>query len=393
MKKIVNFIKYNNAFTIIVALVMFSTAGAFANEKSREAIVGKTVVTRIGMDNIRIISADLDSFDIGLKIKSVKEDDKFYYVNFDYNAIDAKDGVWQTVKKEKNINVSKVRLGDTDLGLYLAEELKQLTEREMSYMKEVQSIEKSKGAQKQVESVEYTGLKGLVFDDETKEIAGYNPVKEKENQKAEVVGVFNPSPKNEEEKKTEKGEDEKVVRQVTVVKEMVSKETIMQMVKEALAQEQASEVSASSASSLPALPTGQAGGEAGSSQSSSETSAGQASSEQASSVSSEAASSSSSSESSSSSSEQSASSESSSLPSSETSAGQASSESSSSSSAEASASLLAEESGSSSLPAGEASSSISESSVSSESSEASSEASSSSSAESSSGESSSGVAI
>ena len=250
MKKIIQFIKYNNAFVIILGLIFASAAGALANEKSREAIVGKTIVTRIGMDNTRIISADLNNFDIGLKIKSVKEDGEFYYVNFDYNAIDAKDGVWQTVKKEKNINVSKIRLGDMDLGLYLAEELKQLTEREMAYMKEVQSIEKNKGAQKQVESVEYTGLKGLVFNDETKEIVGYNPVKEeKESQKAEVLGVFNPSVKTEEEKKMEKDEEEKIVQQVTVVKEMVSKETIMEMVKEALAQEQASEISASSASS------------------------------------------------------------------------------------------------------------------------------------------------
>jgi len=268
MKKIIQFIKYNNAFTIIFALVMFSAAGAFANETSREAIVGKTIVTRIGMDNARIISADLENFEMGLKIKSVKEDGEFYYVNFDYNAIDAKDGVWQTVKKEKNINVSKIRLGDMDLGLYLAEELKQLTSQEMAYMKEVQGIEKNKGAQKQVESVEYTGLKGLVFNDETKEIDGYNPVKEKENQKAEVVGVFNPSSgeEDEESKQTDEGEG-KTSPQVTVVKEVISKETIMQMVKEALAQEQASEVSASSASSLPALPTGQAGGEAGSSSS------------------------------------------------------------------------------------------------------------------------------
>src|SRR3989339_26967 len=268
MKKIIQFIKYNNAFTIIFALVMFSAAGAFANETSREAIVGKTIVTRIGMDNARIISADLENFEMGLKIKSVKEDGEFYYVNFDYNAIDAKDGVWQTVKKEKNINVSKIRLGDMDLGLYLAEELKQLTSQEMAYMKEVQGIEKNKGAQKQVESVEYTGLKGLVFNDETKEIAGYNPVKEKENQKAEVFGVFNPSAgeEDEESKQTDEGEG-KTSPQVTVVKEVISKETIMQMVKEALAQEQASEISASSASSLPALPTGQAGGEAGSSRS------------------------------------------------------------------------------------------------------------------------------
>jgi len=350
MKNIINFIKYNNGFVIILGLIFASAAGAFANEKSREAIVGKTIVTRIGMDNTRIISADLENFDMGLKIKSVKEDGEFYYVNFDYNAIDAKDGVWQTVKKEKNINVSKIRLGDMDLGLYLAEELKQLTSQEMAYMKEVQGIEKNKGARKQVESVEYTGLKGLVFNDETKEIAGYNPVKEKENQKAEVIGVFNPSSKTEEEKKSEKGEEEKIVQQVTVVKEMVSKETIMQMVKEALAQEQVSEVSASSASSLPA-------GEAGSSSQSSEAS--------------------------SASSEQSSSSEASSQPSSETTAGQAnsssSSESSSSSSETASSSSSSESASSSSLPAlptgqaggeagssSEASSSSSESSVSSE---------------------------
>ena len=241
MQKIIQFIKYNNAFVIILGLIFASAGGVFANEKSREAIVGKTIVTRIGMDNTRIISADLNNFDIGLKIKSVKEDDKFYYVNFDYNAIDAKDGVWQTVKKEKNINVSKARLGDSDLGLYLAEELKQLTEREMAYMKEVQEIEKNKGAQKQVESVEYTGLKGLVFNDETKEIAGYNPVKEKENQKAEVVGVFNPSSGEEDEENDQTDEGEgKISPQVTVVKEVISKETIMQMVKEALAKEKGS---------------------------------------------------------------------------------------------------------------------------------------------------------
>ena len=370
MKKIIHFIKYNNAFTIILALVMFSAAGALANETSREAIVGKTVVTRTGMDNTGIISADLDGFNMGLKIKSAREDDKFYYVNFDYNAIDAKDGVWQTVKKEKNINVSKIRLGDMDLGLYLAEELKQLTEREMAYMKEVQSIEKNKGAQKQVESVEYTGLKGLVFNDETKEIAGYNPVKEKENQKAEVVGVFNPSPKAEEEKKMEKEKEEKTVQQVTVVKEMVSKETIMEMVKEALAQEQASEISASSAS-----------------QPSSETSAGQArssSSSESSSSSSETASSSSSSNSEQSSSSLSSSSESSAATSSSSSSEASSSsitESSSSSESsvsfsessnsysESSSSLPAEQTGSSSESSSSSSEAVSSSSSLSESSE------------------------
>ena len=236
MKKIIQFIKYNNAFTIIISLIMFSSAGAFASEKVRNTVIGQTIITKKGTDNTQIISANLANFDMGLKIKSVKEDTQFYYVNFDYNAIDAKDGVWQSVVKEKNLNVSKSRLGDMDLGVYLAEELKQLTDREMAYMKEVQGIEKSKGERRQVESVEYTGLKGLVFNNETKELVGYEPVKEEEDQKAEVFGVFNPSREAEEEKISEK-EEEKIVPQITVVKEIVSKETIMQMVKEALAQE------------------------------------------------------------------------------------------------------------------------------------------------------------
>jgi len=382
MKKIIQFIKYNNAFVIILGLIFASAAGALANETSREAIVGKTIVTRIGMDNARIISADLENFEMGLKIKSVKEDGEFYYVNFDYNAIDAKDGVWQTVKKEKNINVSKIRLGDMDLGLYLAEELKQLTSQEMAYMKEVQGIEKNKGAQKQVESVEYTGLKGLVFNDETKEIDGYNPVKEKENQKAEVVGVFNPSSgeEDEESKQTDEGEG-KTSPQVTVVKEVISKETIMQMVKEALAQEQASEVSASSAvfvssSSVSSSEAPSQSSSESSSQPSSETAAGQASpifSSESSSSSSETASSSSSSESASSSSL-------SALP-----TGQAGGEAGSSSEASSESSVSSESSSSIS--------SSSESSYQVESSSSSSEASSSSSAESSSSESSSSVAI
>ena len=56
MKKLVQFIKYNNAFTIIISLVMFSTAGAFANENVRETVIGQTIITKQGTDNTQIIS-------------------------------------------------------------------------------------------------------------------------------------------------------------------------------------------------------------------------------------------------------------------------------------------------------------------------------------------------
>lgn len=268
MKKIINFIKYNNAFTLIIFLILFSTAGAFANEKVRDTVIGQTIVKRAGVDNTQIITADLKNFDMGLKINGVKEDVQFYYVNFDYNAIDVKDGVWQTIKKEKNMSVSKTRLGNMDLGLYLAEELKQLTDQEMAYMKEVQNIEKNKGLKKQTESVEYTGLKGLVFNNETRELTGYKPVKEEEKNKTVIIDAAALTIKSvenkEENKKTDK---EEVVQQITVVKEMVSKETIMQMVKEAIAQEQSG--SASSGSPSSSAPTSVSGGSARSSSESS----------------------------------------------------------------------------------------------------------------------------
>ena len=55
------------------------------------------------------------------------------------------------------------------------------------YERSIQSIEKNKGAQKQVESVEYTGLKGLVFNNETKEIIGYEPIKEEDEEDKTTV--------------------------------------------------------------------------------------------------------------------------------------------------------------------------------------------------------------
>lgn len=242
MRKIINFIKYNNAFTIIIALIFFSAGGALANEKVRDTVIGQTIITKNGTDNTQIISANLDNFDMGLRIKSVKEDDKFYYVDFDYKTIDAIDGIWKEIIKEKNMYVSKASLRDMDLGVYLAEELSQLTAKEMAYMKEVQSIEKNKGEQKQTESVEYTGLKGLVFNNETKELAGYKPVKEEKEDKTIVINAAALAAKaidgdKQNDSAGASADAEKTGPQVTVVKEVLSKETIMKMVKEALAQE------------------------------------------------------------------------------------------------------------------------------------------------------------
>ena len=254
MKKIIQFIKYNNAFVIIMGLIFAVSGGVFANETSRDAIIGKTIITRQGVDNSQIVGANLGGFNMDFKIIKIMEDERGYSVSYSFNTIYIKDNVWQPLIKEGEMYVAKAGLGDKDLGLYVAEELGQKADHEIAYLREVQSIEKSKGEQKQTESVEYTGLKGLVFDSENREISGYKPVKEEtEKDKTIVIDATALTIKaidnKEENSKSEKDESEKVVQQITVVKEMVSKETIMEMVREAMAQEQGGGGSASASSS------------------------------------------------------------------------------------------------------------------------------------------------
>jgi len=324
MQKIINFIKYNNGFMIILGIVFLGAGSSFASEKVRDAVIGQTIEEVKGMDNSALLSTDLNSLKQEMSIGDVSEDEDNYLISYTFSTFDIKDNIWQNQTKTQTLKVPKEALnGGKDLGLYVQSELAQVMDTQLAYLKDAQEREQKKGQTKIIKTTKYTGLKGLVLNSETKELEGYTPVMEKE----------------------ERVEPAYVAPVATAV--------ISHVVNGAGSQVESS------------------------SQSSSETSAGQVSSEQTSSTSSE------SSESSSSSAESSSSSEASSLQSSsETAARQASS-----SSETASSSSSSESASSSSLPAGEAGSSSeasSESSVSSESSEANSEESSSSSAESSS---------
>jgi len=68
-KAIINFVKYNNAFVIGLVLVLFGGGAIFAaSPDARSAVVGKEIVTVQGVDNSRIINADLENFDFQMKI-------------------------------------------------------------------------------------------------------------------------------------------------------------------------------------------------------------------------------------------------------------------------------------------------------------------------------------
>ena len=190
MQKIIHFIKYNNTFTIILALILVSGGSAFASEDVRDTVIGETIEVRSGVNNSQIISADLQDFDMALKIENVEEDDASYLVDYSYKTMAIKDNVWQEVFKWGSLNVSKERIEGMDLGEYVAREIGELADYEMRNLEEVQEIESEKGLQEQIVAVTYTGLKGLIFDNETKTLDNYEPVIKEE--KVELTGVFNP---------------------------------------------------------------------------------------------------------------------------------------------------------------------------------------------------------
>lgn len=182
MQKLTNFVKYNNAFIIILGALFLVAGSSFASEKVRDVVIGQTVEEINGMDNSALLSADLKSLKQDLKIDDVSEDEESYYVVYSFSTFDVKDRVWKNIVKNQTLKVPKEALnGGKDLGLFVQSELSQVLDSHLAYLKDAQDKERKKGATKIVKTVKYTGLKGLVLNSETKELDGYEPVIKKED--------------------------------------------------------------------------------------------------------------------------------------------------------------------------------------------------------------------
>ena len=72
---------------------------AMASEDIRNVIIGQEVVTEQGIDNSQLLSADLENFDINLKINNVLEDEENYYADYSFNTFGVKDNLGQPVVK------------------------------------------------------------------------------------------------------------------------------------------------------------------------------------------------------------------------------------------------------------------------------------------------------
>jgi hypothetical protein len=168
------FLSYNNAVPIAISIMLMGGASAFAATNPDAIYSAEEQV--VSIDNSYIANKDLASYSPRVEITGVTEDEEYYYVAYNFYTIDLQDGVWRDVTKAELMNVSKADLGQyRDLGLYVTEQLKQKTERELAYLTEVQGIEK-KNVSHKVVSTKYGGLVGKLLDTKTEELPGYTPV-------------------------------------------------------------------------------------------------------------------------------------------------------------------------------------------------------------------------
>lgn len=200
-RPLVNYILYNNSFTLIVVFLLLSGGTVLAaNEDVREAVsevIVSTEDTITFVDNSFIIDVDLESFDFEVQVTAIEEDGDYYYVSYAYSTIGIEDGIWQEVEKEGSFQVAKAELGEADLGLYIAEELKEFVVGERRLLAETQQIEKSIGRSGKIVERKYAGLIGRFLDPDEVTFEGYDPVVKEPIVVAVVEEADEPAEENE----------------------------------------------------------------------------------------------------------------------------------------------------------------------------------------------------
>ncbi|MDO8592248.1 MAG: hypothetical protein Q7R92_00575 [bacterium] len=175
MQKIINFIKYNNAAVIILALILILGGGALA--AGPEAI-GQKQTSLQGADNSLLLAADLDKLNMDFKIEKIEEDSGYYYVNYSYLDLAVINSAWQYQLSAAARKISK-KIKE-DLGEYLAKQLKKHYEARVRELKQAKALAEAAGPQTRVEVTAYSGLIGKTLDAVKAVFPGYEPVKKRE---------------------------------------------------------------------------------------------------------------------------------------------------------------------------------------------------------------------
>ncbi len=156
----------------------------------------KTTKASKKVDVTNILNIDFDKFDTKLQISEITEDTKNFYVAYQYITFAVKNRVWGEILKEKNLSITKKTLKGKDLGDYLSEELSEVIDTEIVYLKEVQKIQLLKNTEEnagalaivteektRTEASDYVSLIGKVLDTDLNEFGNYQPIAKKEEVK------------------------------------------------------------------------------------------------------------------------------------------------------------------------------------------------------------------
>lgn len=174
MNRMLHFIQYHNAVPVALGLLFLGAGGAYA--ATNPEIIFDANEQVISIDNTYIAAKNLDAYTPRAQITGVTEDAENYYVAFRFSTIDLADAIWQDVVKDEVMTVSKADLGPyRDLGIFVAEQLRQKITRELQRLRETQEFERRNVSRKMVATA-YTGLVGRLLDDSTEELPGYVPV-------------------------------------------------------------------------------------------------------------------------------------------------------------------------------------------------------------------------
>lgn len=182
MRSLIDFVKYNNAVPIALAVLVLGTGAAFAaspelrqsvfsSEKTVSSVPTPSVPPKPA-DTSRLLALNLETYDISIRIDSITERSDAYEVDYSYNTYDIVSGVWQETRKHKHITAVKAMFGKRSLSEYLSEQLGQVTHQELAYLGEVQAAAAKQGAGST--AAKYAGLVGkeLKTGDGTPSYAG-----------------------------------------------------------------------------------------------------------------------------------------------------------------------------------------------------------------------------
>lgn len=175
MSRIIHFIQYHNATTIIIAVLLLASGAMAASPEAREFLYNSEDIPR-SVDNSYLLNIEIGRSDFGLVILEIEEDEQGYYIEYQYNTVKVEEYSWQPISKEGTLTVLKSSLGKQDLGELVARELGQFVDREYTYVKDAQKIERAKGPSQKVMTTKYAGLIGAFLDPEDKVFPGYEPV-------------------------------------------------------------------------------------------------------------------------------------------------------------------------------------------------------------------------